>query len=192
MSNSKERLRQQLMVERQALHEHQRVRLDRKICSYLLRYLDDIDALRLAAFYPFRGEPNLIPAMEALHHAARRIHLPVIDDQRLLFKRWRPDSELQRNRYGIPEPARGEVCNLASLDVVFMPLVAFSQSGERLGMGGGFYDRAFSRFIDRPGTGPQRVGVAYGFQQIDGLPVDAWDVPLDAVITDQGSRVFTY
>jgi 5-formyltetrahydrofolate cyclo-ligase len=192
MSNSKGRLRQQLLAERQALHEHQRLRLDRKICAYLLRYLDDIDALRLAAFYPFRGEPNLMPAMEALHHAARRIHLPVLEEQHLIFKRWHPEAELRRNQFGIPEPVKGKVCELASLDVVFMPLVAFSQSGERLGMGGGFYDRAFSSFIDQPGTGPQRVGVAYGFQQIDGLPVDSWDVPLDAVITDQGTRIFSY
>jgi len=192
MSNSKQRLRRRLIAERQALHDHQRRRLDRKICTYLLRYLDDADALRLAAFYPSRGEPNLMPAMEALHQAARQIHLPVIDGKRLTFKRWRPGLDLDINRFAIPEPTDGEECDLALLDVVFMPLVAYSHSGERLGMGGGFYDRAFASFINRPGTGPQRVGVAYGFQQIDGLPVDRWDVPLDAVITDQGSREFIY
>jgi 5-formyltetrahydrofolate cyclo-ligase len=191
MADSKARLRQQLLAERQALHDHQRARLDRKICAYLLRFLDDIDAIRLGAFFPFRCEPNLIPAMEVLHQAARRIHLPVIRGEALDFKRWRPDVALRANRFGIPEPAGGDACEPGDLDVVFMPLVAFSHSGERLGMGGGFYDRALAPFIEHPGTGPQRVGVAYDFQQIDSLPVDAWDVPLDAVITDQGSREFT-
>lgn len=192
MSSTKAGLRDQLLIERQALHDHQRLRLDRKICAYMLRYLDDIDALQLAAFHPFRGEPDLMPAMEALHQAARRIYLPVVNAEQLEFKRWRPGSVLKPNVFGIPEPVNSDACDLSSLDVVFMPLVGFSSAGERLGMGGGFYDRAFAPFVNHPGTGPQRIGVAYGFQQIDGLPIDAWDVPLDAVITDRGSRVFTY
>ncbi len=191
MSDTKATLRSQLLSERQALHEHQRLRLDRRICTYLLRYLDDLDALQLAAFHPFRGEPDIKPATTVLHQAARRIHLPVLVDQDLQFRRWRPDAPLVKNRFGILEPHDGRICPLESLDVVFMPLLGFSADGARLGMGAGFYDRAFERFLGRPGAGPQRVGVAYSFQERDRLPIDPWDVPLDAVITDRGIHVFS-
>jgi len=190
MATSKASLRRQLLSKRQALSGQQRSRLDRRICTHLLRFLEDQDALRLAAFFPFGGEPDLMPAMEILHQAGRRIHLPVINDQRLEFKRWQPATAMRSNRFGIPEPTNGSPFDGLSLDIVFMPLVAFGPGGERLGMGGGFYDRAFAAFIDQPGTGPQRVGVAYGFQETESLPIDVWDVPLDALITDHGSRTF--
>jgi len=190
MSNSKSAFRQQLLDHRQALHDRQRLPLDRRICVYLLRYLDDLDALNIAAFHPFRGEPDLLPAMVVLQQAARRIYLPVLSDPAIEFRRWQPGADLAKNRFGILEPHQGQVCPVESLDVVFMPLVGFSATGTRLGMGGGYYDRAFADFIDRPGSGPQRVGVAYGFQQLDSLPIEPWDVPLDAVITERGCQVF--
>lgn len=186
----KAQLRTRLVAERERLHEHKRRRLDRRICTHLLRFLDERDCLNLAAFYAFRGEPDLLPAFEALHHAGRRIFLPVVRDQRMHFRHWTPASQMETNRFGIPEPAMGVECPPERLELVLMPLVAFSASGTRLGMGAGFYDRTFGFALTQPNAGPMLVGAAYSLQEIDTLPADSWDVPMDAVITDRGLKVF--
>tara|TARA_B100000676_G_scaffold253991_1_gene260054 strand:+ start:160 stop:384 length:225 start_codon:yes stop_codon:yes gene_type:complete len=69
--------------------------------------------------------------------------------------------------------------------MIGLPLVAFDERGNRLGMGGGFYDRtlAFSR---RPGHKPALIGCAYAFQEIRMLPAESWDIPLQYIATDQG------
>lgn len=189
-TDQKAELRARLVAERQRLHDHQRRRLDRQICVHLLRFLDDRDCLNLAAFHAFRGEPDLMPALEALHHAGRRIHLPVINGDLMHFRRWQPGMPLRENRFGIPEPVDGVACPPERLELVLMPLVAFSASGTRLGMGAGFYDRTFEFCLPHPEAGPMLVGAAYSLQEVDSLPAQSWDVPLDAVITDRGRKVF--
>ncbi|MEE4329622.1 MAG: 5-formyltetrahydrofolate cyclo-ligase [Wenzhouxiangella sp.] len=189
--DQKAALRNRLLAEREALGESQRRRMDRQICAHLLRFLDDRDYLTIAAFHAFRGEPDLMPALEALHHAGRRIHLPVVDtDRAMQFHRWRPGAPTTKNRFGIPEPVGTPASPVSSLELVLMPLVAFSIAGARLGMGAGFYDRAFEARLESPDSGPLLVGVAYSLQEVDNLPVQSWDVPLDAVITDRGLKTF--
>jgi 5-formyltetrahydrofolate cyclo-ligase len=190
-SDGKAELRARLIAERERLHDHQRRQMNRQICVHLLRFLDDRDCLNLAAFYPFRGEPDLMPALEALHHAGRRVHLPIVaDDNRMHFHRWVPGAPMKDNRFGIPEPLSGAECPPERLEVVLMPLVAFSATGTRLGMGAGFYDRAFEFCIDHPDAGPFLAGAAYSLQEVNSLPAQSWDVPLDAVITDRGLKMF--
>jgi 5-formyltetrahydrofolate cyclo-ligase len=188
--DNKAELRARMVAERQRLHDHQRRRLDRQICAHLLRLLDDRDCVHLAAFVAFKGEPDLAPALEALHHAGRRIHLPVVNDRRMHFFRWTPTTRMRANRFGIPEPVDGQECPPQRLELVLMPLVAFSPSGTRLGMGAGFYDRTFDFCLTHPESGPMLVGAAYGLQEVDSLPAQSWDVPLDAVVTDRGVKVF--
>jgi 5-formyltetrahydrofolate cyclo-ligase len=75
----------------------------------------------------------------------------------------------------------------ARLDLVFAPLIAFDERGARLGTGAGFYDRALRRLrAGRRWRRPRIVGVAYSFQRTSGLEPAPWDVPLDAVLTEQG------
>ena len=189
--DQKAALRNRLLAEREALGEIQRRRMGQQICGHLLRFLDDRDCLGIAAYHAFRGEPDLMPALEALHHAGRRIFLPVIaSNRRMHFHRWRPGGPLAKNRFGIPEPVGTRACDVSSLELVLMPLVAFSVAGARLGMGAGFYDQALEFRLESPSSGPLLVGAAYGLQEVDNLPVQSWDVPLDAVITDRGLKTF--
>ena len=186
----KSTVRDRLIAAREGLHEHRRRQADRSICAHLLRFLDDRDCLHLAAYHAFRGEPNLFPALEALHHAGRRVYLPVVRDREMEFRRWSPGLDMPRNRFGIPEPLQGRLIEAAHLELVLMPLVAYSASGTRLGMGAGFYDRRFAFCLDQPDSGPLLVGAAYSLQQVDSLPAQSWDVPLDAVITERGLQRF--
>lgn len=190
VQDRKAELRARLVETRVGLHPDQRQRADHQICAHLLRLLAGRDYVEVAAFVPFRGEPDLQPAMQALSAAGRRIWLPVVDGLAMSFRRWMPGIQMKANRFGIPEPVQDRECNPEHLELVLMPLVAFSGNGMRLGMGAGFYDRTFAFANDSPATSPWMVGVAYALQQVDGLPSHSWDVPLDAVITERGLQVF--
>ncbi len=142
------------------------------------------EARRVAAYRAVRGE---IPVDALLHGAGRqRYTLPRVVGDHLEFVAWRRDQKFVSGAFGIPEPVDGEVVALADHDAVLVPLIAFDGRCRRLGQGGGFYDRALARLGSvTGGQRPVLVGVAYGFQQVDRVPQEPWDVPLDAVATDR-------
>lgn len=114
--------------------------------------------------------------------------LPVLADDGLLrFAPWRPGQPLASNRFGIPEPDVGDDALLAGseMSLVVMPLVGFDASGNRLGMGGGWYDRTFAfRNDDAAAPPPWLVGAGFSWQRVDAIDREPWDVPLDATCTD--------
>lgn len=112
--------------------------------------------------------------------------LPVLgDDERLRFAPWRPGDALVSNRFGIPEPdvAPSSLLEPSHLAMAVMPLVGFDGQGQRLGMGGGWYDRTFAFRHERPAP-PYLVGAAFDVQRVDALTGAAWDVAVDAVCTE--------
>jgi 5-formyltetrahydrofolate cyclo-ligase len=116
--------------------------------------------------------------------------LPVLTDDRVLaFAPWRPGDPLATNRYGIPEPEvePGALLPPDAMAMVVVPLVGFDARCQRLGMGGGWYDRSFAnlRHGSRTGRRPLLVGAAFAMQQVERLPAEPWDVALDAVCTEQ-------
>ncbi|MFW5815853.1 MAG: 5-formyltetrahydrofolate cyclo-ligase [Wenzhouxiangella sp.] len=188
---AKRELRGTLLAARLALPEARRQVLDRQLCAQVLGFMAERAGARVSAFLPFRGEPDLRPVLGVLQESGHELYLPVLLDAGMEFRRWRPDDELVANRFGIPEPVQGPVCAPEALDWVLMPLLAFSSRGTRLGMGGGFYDRAFAFRLDPAGgAGTRLIGVAYSLQEVNSLPAQHWDVPLDAIITDHGVREF--
>ncbi|HET6603454.1 MAG TPA: 5-formyltetrahydrofolate cyclo-ligase [Xanthomonadaceae bacterium] len=139
----------------------------------------------LAGYWAVRGELPLSALVSRLPPGLVYC-LPCIQDgARLAFAPWRRGDPLVANRYGIPEPELAPEAHLApsALHVALVPLLAFDRCGNRLGSGAGFYDRSFE-FRRRGGGGPLLIGVGYGFQQVDALPAARWDVPLDAVVTE--------
>lgn len=114
--------------------------------------------------------------------------LPVLHGDVLRFAPWRPGQPLTSNRYGIPEPdiALEDTLEPAQMALVVTPLVGFDARCRRLGMGGGWYDRSFAFRHDRPAP-PWLVGAAFSVQQVESLPVASWDVPVDAICTEDGT-----
>ena len=108
------------------------------------------------------------------------------------FAPYASEDTLKANRYGIPEPNchANEWIEPHQLDLVLMPLVGFDSEGNRLGMGGGYYDRSFA-FLTQPGSiqKPHLLGIAHELQRVDTLPHEAWDVPMNAVVTEQGLQI---
>lgn len=134
----------------------------------------------------FDGEVDLMPTMQALKNQ-HQLYLPRLKpDTTLDFLPWQEQAEMQANVLGIPEPMGEQVIGIADLDVVLMPLVGVDKLGNRLGMGAGYYDKSLAQARQRP----YLIGVAHQCQQVESLPVDAWDIPLDALVTEQGLSVW--
>lgn len=115
--------------------------------------------------------------------------LPVLcSDHLLRFAPWRTGETLVPNRFGIPEPdvPEGALIDAGRMSMVVAPLVGFDARGNRLGMGGGWYDRSFAFRRTSPAP-PYLVGAAFALQQVDALAAEAWDISLDAVCTNSST-----
>ena len=130
------------------------------------------------------------PRMKELQPGEREGPTPRRNSNRMSFFVHRLEAPLTRNRFGIEEPPLGAPwINTRALDLVLAPLVAFDDQGNRLGMGGGFYDRHFGNLPQC--LRPLLVGVAHEVQCADALPAAPWDVPLDGILTEAGWRSFS-
>lgn len=155
-------------------------------------------ANRIAGYWACDGELDPMLLLERAWAAGQQVYLPVLagaSPQSLQFAAYRADTPLRRNRFNIPEPDTSptEWLEPAALDLVLTPLVAFDSSGNRLGMGGGFYDRSFAFLRDSSDHGrrPYLLGLGYELQRIAALPRQPWDVPLDAAVTEAALYLFS-
>ena len=150
-------------------------------------------AERIAFYLASDGELDPLPLLRSAVAMGKQCLLPVLHPlghRRLWFARWKPGEPLRPNRYGIPEPAdRRYTLSGCDLDLVIVPLVAFDQQGNRLGMGGGYYDRTFAPCRNRSRR-PLLIGWAHALQEVPELPARPWDIPLDGLVTEQGIRRF--
>ncbi len=150
-------------------------------------------ARNIAAYLAVQNEMPLDPVIETAWSMHIPVYLPCLSGDHMEFRRYAPDTALRANRFGIPEPeaAPGIRINAKFLDVVLAPLTAFDAAGNRLGTGGGYYDRTFAFLQERNyWKRPTLIGVAYDFQRVAALPAASWDVPLHAVVTDAATHEF--
>lgn len=181
----KSRLRAQMRAGRRSLTPHERRLANRRICARLRRLPIFRRARVIAAYLAFDGEPSLEALFRDRRHAAKRFVVPILKSGRMRFARFRHARRTHRNRFGIAEPNRRIRVSTSSIDVVLVPLVAFDERGLRLGMGGGYYDRHFGYLLERKRfKRPRLIGVAYELQRAAEIPKDAWDVPLDGIVTN--------
>jgi 5-formyltetrahydrofolate cyclo-ligase len=146
------------------------------------------DARHLAVYLSMDGEIDPAPLVSHMRETGKQLYLPVLATDAtdiLNFAAWQPDAPLYPNRFKIPEPRPDNLLAPAELDLVFMPLVAFDAKGNRLGMGGGYYDRSFA-FLKSAARKPLLIGLAYEFQRVPSLAAETWDVPLAGVATECG------
>jgi 5-formyltetrahydrofolate cyclo-ligase len=183
--SARQHIRQTIRQHRRALTPEQQLYFADQAANRMMTYTPVMMAHTVALFLSFDGELDTRPLIEQLWRSGKRVYLPVLhpfSPGNLLFLHYHPRSELVMNRLKIQEPKLDvrDVLPLNKLDVLITPLVAFDTQGQRLGMGGGFYDRTLQNW-QRYGLQP--VGYAHDCQQVDTLPVEKWDIPLPAVVT---------
>jgi 5,10-methenyltetrahydrofolate synthetase len=180
-SGDKKLLRRQLQAERQSLIDrHQRsVHLQEVLRVWLVGRSETT----IGAYWPIKGEFDALPALYRWTEGGpgRRIGLPVIDrtTRQLRFHVWFPGCPMEEDAFGIPKPKDTEAFEP---QLLLVPCVGFGPGGLRLGYGGGFYDRTLATLQPRPVT----VGVGYSHGFVPWLQPEPHDVPLDAVLTDEG------
>lgn len=147
------------------------------IPSPLARMIEGKDIVAL--YVPIDEEAPALRLAAALQTMGKTLCLPCVLDRigNMEFRRWRTEDQLYSGPFGTshPEPGGGAVAP----DVIFAPLLGFDRAMNRLGQGGGYYDRAFARWPDA-----MRIGLAWSIQEHEALPADPWDLPLDAVLTE--------
>ncbi len=133
----------------------------------------------IAAYLSNGREVDAMPLIELACAHGVRTALPHVEGRggAMRFLAWRPGDPLVAGPYGLPQPST--LAAEIEPDTIFTPLVGFDRLGNRLGQGGGFYDRAFAR---HPAT--RRIGLAWSVQEIDQVPTDEWDQPLHAIVTE--------
>lgn len=189
--NSKAILRRELRSKRANLSPHLRESHDEAIRQHILQLVNSHNIKSVAAYWSFNGEPDITPVCRQLMASGCELALPVIparNDHSMKFYSWRAETTLAKNWYGIFEPQEPISIPISDFDMLIMPLVGYDLLGNRLGMGGGYYDRHLESLRDS--QTPLRVGVAYKLQQIDTIEKNDWDIPLHGVVNEHGWFTF--
>jgi len=157
--------------------------LGERICS-MPEYAQ---AGRIAVYFAVNGEISLDLVIDQALGQRKQIYLPNLDHKALRFALYSRQQKMRINRFKLPEPDVGDDEMLApeALDLVLVPLVVFDSMCNRIGMGGGFYDRSFTFRKDPDRSLPILIGVAHELQKVDRLVPKPWDVQLDIIATDQ-------
>jgi 5-formyltetrahydrofolate cyclo-ligase len=183
-------IRKQLRSQRRSLSAEQQILRSEKITSTLTSQSFFLRAKRVGIYLANDGEIDPAVIIDICHKSKKQCFLPAIHPlkiNRLHFARYRRNSQLIANRYGILEPSIKSSYLVApwSLDLILMPLVGFDRQGNRLGMGGGFYDRTLAFKAQNQYPAPRLVGLAHSFQEIESISAQPWDIAVDHVITEK-------
>lgn len=188
--------RRELRARRKALNVSQQRQHAKAASQALLRSAWLQRPKRIAVFLAQDGELATKTLIQALWQRHHQVYLPIIQPKtgHLSFGVYQTDTRLEPNRFGISEPVIQRATDLVKaqqLDLIIMPLVGFDSEGRRLGMGGGFYDKTLAFKLKQPKRKPRLIGWAHACQQVKGLRSQAWDVPLNALVSEQGLYRFT-
>jgi len=189
-SVNKKQLRQQIRLLRQQLSKEQCLQAGQQLAQQFQQHFVDQDFKTIGVYLQNDNELDTSVLIEYFFQLNYELYLPKIYEDgsnQLQFLHFHSQSKMQNNRFGIPEPISDDEIALQEIDLLLMPLTAFDLSGNRIGMGGGYYDRALSKLSDKK---PLLVGLAYDFQQVDECPVESFDQPLQMILTPTRTIAF--
>jgi 5-formyltetrahydrofolate cyclo-ligase len=185
-------LRKALRAARASIPAPLRIRAAKRIAALVARTGWLSPHRRVALYAALPNEIDTAPLLALANHRRCAIFMPrIVDHRRSRMVFVPPGPRLRINRYGIAEFDSSQRAAPWSMQYVFLPLVGFDARGNRLGMGAGFYDRALAfRRQRRHWRGPRLIGIAHSCQEAPSIEPLATDIPLDAVVTERGIRVF--
>jgi 5-formyltetrahydrofolate cyclo-ligase len=186
IEEAKALLRRRARAARGALSPEARAEASVAICRNFFEGVALEPEEAVAAYWRIRDEVDCQPILVRLMDSGQTVILPVVagTDQPLDMRVWEAGTPLYEAGFGTLAPA--ELAPRREPDVVLVPLLGFDAAGTRLGYGGGYYDRTLAQLPRRP----KLIGLAFSAQELDAIPREPHDVPLDAVITEHGVRFF--
>lgn len=182
------------MQQRKQLSSASRAKYHQRITDAVIANTHYQQAKHIACYHAYAGEVATQHIINDIHNSKKHCYLPVIKaDKTLLFIEHKSDSKLVINQHGIAEAANQEaIYPIQQLDLIITPLVGFDAHCNRMGWGQGHYDRSFA-FLNkrRRPTLPYLLGIAYECQKVDCLQTADWDIPLDAIISEQQHYLYS-
>ncbi|MDC0396105.1 5-formyltetrahydrofolate cyclo-ligase [Candidatus Pelagibacter sp.] len=176
---SKSKLRKKIFKIRQKITERN-VQIDFNQIIKILKK-EKIDKKIIGGYYPVNFEVDDLTLLKRLEKNKYTICLPVIKDNfQMDFYKWSFSDPLKINKHGIPEP---ETKSIAYPDILLIPLLAFDKNLNRLGYGGGYYDRLIEKFEKKKKI--IKIGLAFSIQKIDKVPIKEYDKKLDYIVTNK-------
>ena len=175
--------RERLIALRQALPVDDRRRWGERIEAELRALVADRAGI-LGVYWPFRAEFDPRSLIEWAIVAGRGVALPAVVDKKgpLEYRAWRPGEPLVDGVWNIPIP---EKCEVVTPAIVLAPLVGFDRACYRLGYGGGYFDRTLAALSPRP----LAIGVGFALQELETIHPQPFDVPMDVIVTEAGTRL---
>jgi 5-formyltetrahydrofolate cyclo-ligase len=150
-----------------------------------LKLIEGLPGQTVSGYIPVRHEMDVSPLMEALAKAGKALALPVVSEAGapLIFRQYTPGGALIPGAFSIPVPPASSP--LVTPDILIVPLAAFDRAGHRLGYGGGFYDRTLAALRAQGQGDVTAIGAAFHGQELDAIPREKTDQPLDWIVTDR-------
>jgi 5-formyltetrahydrofolate cyclo-ligase len=181
-------LRKKLKEQRAKLSVHDQTLASKKITEQLSQNILFQQSSTIAGYIATQREINPALLLKKALDKHKGCYLPILQENRLIFSAYDTNTLFNNNAFNIPEPlfSKESLIEPCDLDLVLVPLLGFTTEGQRLGMGGGFYDRSFSFLLTktRPSK-PYLLGLAYEWQKLATFAACSWDVPLNAIITEK-------
>jgi 5-formyltetrahydrofolate cyclo-ligase len=185
-SDSNSRLRKSALKARRALTDEQRDNASAIICDSIIHSHEFMSCKTLACYLPAYGEVDPTSIISRAWRAKKRVFAPVTDSGgAMFFRQITPDTELTLSQFGLWEPESGSYITARALDVVITPVVAFDDQCNRIGMGGGYFDRCF-HFLKqrRKWLRPKLIGIAFDCQKVEKMAPNPWDIPLYRIVSE--------
>jgi 5-formyltetrahydrofolate cyclo-ligase len=187
-------LRKQIRQQRRQLDSTTQRQNSLALCDRIIHNRDYKTCKTLAVYLANDGEIDPSPIIEHAWRTNKRVYLPVLAPLKnsLYFAPYTPDSQLVPNRFNIPEPVgdKSKWKLARQLGLILVPLVAFDAQANRIGMGGGFYDRTLAYRRHRQyWRKPVLIGLAHELQKVEAIKQQAWDIPVNAILTESQSYI---
>lgn len=184
----KKNLRFQALARRDALPLDWRVEQSLYVADVGSHEIPVLPGEVISGFMPMRSEVDVRPLMAAFAEKGARICVPaILDKTTIAFRELVRGAPLIDMGFGTVGP--GPEAAVLDPVLMLMPLAAFDKQGNRIGYGAGYYDRAIER-LRAKGISPRLIAIAWDCQEVDNVPAEPHDVPLDAVLTESGLRRF--
>ncbi|MCB1763105.1 MAG: 5-formyltetrahydrofolate cyclo-ligase [Gammaproteobacteria bacterium] len=194
-TSSANQLRHQLRERRRSLSRAEQTANAEAAAGHLIRWGIFLRYQSIALYHACDGELDPSPIIHRGFSYGKKLYLPVLrggNKNALWFVPHHPEQRMWKNRFGIDEPDSGRNGRIApwGLDLILLPLVGFDQLGNRLGMGGGFYDRtlAFLKWRSHWHR-PTLIGMAHDCQRLQKIEAHSWDIPLDGIVSESGLQL---